>query len=127
MKRMLLMAFLAVAATAAVSDGPASAKTQAFSAALLGTVSTPALIPGSLTETPEPEKLAICPEVLNGPGGMIILAQHQAGMGSVAASPKRKKKIGYGECCGPVLGGCVSICDKPGGCTGQGDCTFKAN
>src|SRR3954452_20484196 len=68
---MLLIAFLAAAATAAVSDGPASAKTQAFSAALLGTGSTPALIPGSLTETAELEKLAICPEVLNGPGGMI--------------------------------------------------------
>jgi len=38
------------------------------------------------------------------------------------------QKIAQGDCCGPVLGGCVSWCNKPGGCTGKGDCdTFKAN
>lgn len=35
--------------------------------------------------------------------------------------------IPKGECCGPVLGGCVSVCDKPGGCTGNGDCVLTAN
>jgi hypothetical protein len=28
----------------------------------------------------------------------------------------------HGECCGPVLGGCVSECGNPSGCTGLGDC-----
>ena len=121
MNRMLIIAFLAAAA---VSNGPASAKTQAFSVASLTNVSRPVLISEFKMKTPElPEKFTICPDVLNGPGGMIILAQQQSGLGSLTATPKGKK-IGHGQCCGPVLGGCVSWCPKSGGCTGQGDCSI---
>ena len=30
--------------------------------------------------------------------------------------------IDQGGCCATVLGGCVSVCDQPGGCTRVGDC-----
>ena len=110
MKRMLLMAFLAATATAVVSDGPASAKTQAPSAASLVKVSTPCLdrLAGSLS-------------------GMMMLATHRIGPSSVTAGPKRKRDIQPGACCSDVNGVCISICAKPKGsepCTGDGDCTF---
>lgn len=36
--------------------------------------------------------------------------------------------IEKGGCCAKVGGGCVSWCNKSGGCTGNADCdTFKAN
>jgi hypothetical protein len=40
-----------------------------------------------------------------------------------SGSPPRKL-VNYGECCGPVNGGCVSWCGNPGGCTANGDCTI---
>jgi hypothetical protein len=32
-------------------------------------------------------------------------------------------KIPPGSCCAKVHNACISTCNKPGGCTGKGDCT----
>ena len=112
MKRMLLMAFLAATATAVVSDGPASAKTQAPSAASLVKVSTP------------------CQEAYNrlagSLSGMMVLAEYKPGPGSLAPNPKRERpkrliEILPGHCCARVHNVCVTECANPGGCTGVGD------
>jgi hypothetical protein len=70
----------------------------------------------------EPTAIAQSAEVIH-------LCAHQAkpqlpgSFKAPSGSPPRKL-VDYGDCCGPVNGGCVSWCGIPGGCTAKGDCTI---
>ena len=43
------------------------------------------------------------------------------------ARPSTQSWVGFNGCCAKVHNACVSICNKPGGCTGVGDCIVNPN
>lgn len=47
------------------------------------------------------------------------------GRAAISARPGAPAGIGTGECCAKVGGACISWCNNPGGCTGDGDCDLR--
>lgn len=57
-----------------------------------------------------------------------IVPKSPSATNTMKATGQSVQKIDKGGCCAKVHNGCVSWCNKTGGCTGSGDCdTFKAN